>query len=164
MRLFCTGILLAILMLSGCRSTPADDGSPPSLELLINGPGIGTQRFVQPTQEDWPRPEFVIGQEYTAIIIGRDAGGIERVVLALPPRFEVLDLTTGALAGANDSWHSYTIVGERGQPSNHLFLSARFTVPVDAEGTDDLSSRTIVETVDYAGNRARLDLPGRLRP
>lgn len=134
----------------GCATTiPATDNEKPRVELIISGPGIGTESMSNPPREVWLGEggtqlfDLSPDEEYGFTLIVSDEGGVARATLQMPDEFEILELEPDdVIREAHPISHRLTVTGTREDPRTTLVISGRFRTTgalgfdFNVEGTD----------------------------
>jgi hypothetical protein len=129
--------LAAALALDGCATTiPDTDTTPPRVELMVSGPGIGSQRMSNPPRETWnrgdgaPYLDLERETEFRFTLTVSDQGGVARATLEMPAFMTVTELnpeTTQTETGSTRQ--RLTLLGSRDDPRTGLIVSGRFRTP-----------------------------------
>lgn len=153
--------LATAFMVPGCSTEiPETDTSGPSVELLVSGAGIGTQRMSNPDREVWTGEggtqyfDLEPDTEYRFTLTVSDDGGVARATLVMPTEMTVTDVTPDEVRTDTDAFiHRLTLRGSRDDPRTALVISGRFRTPdLATMGPSEALSFTFdVESSDFGG-------------
>lgn len=152
-------VLAVLLAVSGCATTiPETDTSSPSVELLLSGRAIGTQRMSNPPRERWRGEEggqyldLLPDTSYGFTLTVNDDGGVARATLVVPSQMTVTSLSPDEVRTETDALnHRLTLRGTRDDPRTALIISGRFRTP-DLDEATVLSIAFHVESSDFGGS------------
>jgi hypothetical protein len=157
--LVCLALVLGtVVALTGCPTMiPATDTTPPTISLLISGPGIGTKNLSNPPRARWAAEDGTqyfdlrSGAQYSFTLIVSDEGGVRRANLRVPVDFVVSDLSPSEVRNEEGFiQRSLTVFGNRAEPLTGLTISGKFT-PSVLPGQQALFVDFQVEADDFGG-------------
>jgi hypothetical protein len=144
--------LAFLIALAACATTiPAADATPPSVELTITGPGIGSRTMTNPPREVWTATngaqyfDLPANSRYNFRLVVSDAGGVARAVVMMPREFVVSNLNAGVTQTAEPLMWTLTAVGTRADPRNGLVITGSF------QTAGNLSFEFLAEGADFGG-------------
>lgn len=129
-----------LTLLGGCATTiPETDTTPPEIELLMVGPGIGTQRMSNPPQEEWtadrglPFLSLQADTRYNFTLIVSDDGGVAGAYFPIPRNFEVIAINSENVTFTTTATkHQLARAGDEDAPRTSLVISGSFRTRIPA--------------------------------
>jgi len=138
-----------LLLVTSCATTiPAEDHTPPRVELRFSGPGIGSRTMTNPPLDNWEGDEmdtpyfrFAPQQTYRFSLIVQDAGGVEHARIVFPDVLTLESFEPGAAIVNPVAPHTELVVfGDRSRPVNTLVLSGTLRAPRTIETNPPVSA------------------------
>ena len=137
-----------VIALIGCATMiPGRDVTPPTVSLIINGPGIGPQLMNNPPRELWTAEdgsqfvELLPGTRYSFTLVVADEGGVARAHLRVPDVFTFSNVSPAEVRRERGViTRNLILFGNPGNPRSHLVISGTFTTPT----TPDLSTNEVL--------------------